>query len=163
MEVQLLGEGKLVIYLLKNDLQSLPAQPHEITTAHATGILRSALGSSYDERWESVCFEVYPGRDSLLLFAQQHSGNPYYFSFPDIELLIAASRACPPGLLSYLTYLDDDYILIVYPWNDDMPPHALWEFGTELILPALFSIHLSEHSRVLTGPSAIDKIRRTFK
>ncbi len=163
MEIQLIGSGKLVIYLKGEELKSLPATPHDITTNEAADILRLALGSTYDQSWESVYFELFPGKDSLLLFALQHSGTPTFFTFGGIEPLIGAARACPPGLISYLTYIEETYILIVYPWNGESPPGVLSEYGEELSRPAHFSLHLSEHSKVLSGPTALDELKAAFK
>ena len=163
MEVQMIGEGKVVIYLQGDDIKKLPASPQELTTAQASRILRMALGTTYDQSWERVCFELYPGRDSLLLFALQHSDSPYYFAFSDIEPLISVAQVCPPGLISYLTYIDDGYILIIYPMHGEMPPYVLWEYGSILNHPAPFTFFLSEHGKVIAGPYAIDRIRRAFK
>ncbi len=160
MEVQLIGEGKVVIYL-KGD--EIPASPDELTTAQASRILRSALGATYDKSWERVCIELYPGLDSMLLFALQHSDSPYYYAFTDIEPLISAAQASPSGIISYLTHLDDGYILIVYPMNGESPPYALWEYGTALSCPPSFSFFLSEHGKILAGPYALDRLRRAFK
>lgn len=163
MEVQLIGNGKIVIYLKGEELKNLPTSPHDITTNEAADILRLALGSTYDQSWESVYFELFPGRDSLLLFALQHSGNPSFFTFGSIEPLISAARACPPGLISYLTYIDQMYILIVYPWHGAQHPRVLSEYGEELSRPAYFSLHLSEHSKVIAGPTALDELQSVFQ
>ncbi|SHI22727.1 hypothetical protein SAMN02745823_03634 [Sporobacter termitidis DSM 10068] len=163
MDVQPIGDDKLVIYLDSDEVKNLPAPPCEITTDEASDILRLALGSTYDQGWESVYFELFPGRDSLLLFALQHSGNPYYYVFPGIEPLIAAAAACPSGLISYLTYIGDTYILIVYPWNGEYPPQVLYEYGEELTRPAHYALHLSEHSTVIAGPTALDELHAAFK
>ena len=125
MEVQLIGNGKLVIYIKGEELKNLPASPHDITTNEAADILRLALGSTYDQGWEDVYFELFPGWDSLLLFALQHSGTPTFFTFGSIEPLIGAANVCPPGIISYLTYIKETYILIVYPWNGENPPRVL--------------------------------------
>lgn len=162
MEIQQIGDGKLVIYIKGEELKQLPASPYEITTNEASDILRLALGSTYDDSWESVYFELFPGRDSLLLFALQHSGSPSYFTFGSIEPLILAAKACPSGLISYLTYNQDRYILIVYPWNSDFPPKVLFEYGEGLDRPTHFALHLSEHSSVLAGPTALDELRTAF-
>lgn len=162
MEIQTIGESKIVIYLTGDDVKRLPVAPHEITTVEASDILRQALGPTYNHSWESVYFELFPGRDSLLLFALQHAGSPYFFTFTNIEPVISAAKASPPGLISYLTYLGDTYYLIVYPWNGEYPPHVLNEYGQELRLPAQFSLHLSEHSNVIAGPSALDTLRSSF-
>jgi hypothetical protein len=162
MEIQQIGNGKVVIYIKGEELKCLPAFSQNITTNEAAEILRLALGSTYDDSWESVYFELFPGRDSLLLFALQHSGSPSFFTFGSIEPLISAARDCPQGLISYLTCINDAYILIVYPWHGDSPPAVLFEYGEELCLPALYALHLSEHSRVLAGPTALDELKAVF-
>lgn len=163
MEIQSIGNGKLVIYIKGEELEQLPSSPDDITTADAKNILRLALGTTYDQSWESVYFELFPGKDSLLLFALQHSGNPTFFMFEGIEPLISAARACPSGMISYLTHVGEAYILIVYPWDNDYPPNVLYEYGTELIRPAHFALHLSEHTSVIAGPSALDELCCAFK
>ena len=162
MDIQPIGNDKLVIHLNSDEIKQLPAPPSAITTVEAADILRQALGATFDPSWESVYFEVFPGRDSLLLFALQHSGSPSFFTFLSIEPLISASQACPPGLISYLTYIGDTYILIVYPWNGEFPPKVLYEYGEELIRPSYYSLHLSEHSNVISGPTALDELRGAF-
>lgn len=162
MDVQQIGNGKLVIYIKGEELKQLPTSPQNITTDEAADILRLALGSTYDDSWESVYFELFPGRDSLLLFALQHSGSPSYFTFGGIEPLISAAKACPSGLISYLTCMGDTYILIVYPWNGGGPPHVLFEYGEALDRPTHFALHLSEHSRVIAGPTALDELKTVF-
>jgi hypothetical protein len=162
MEIQQIGDGKLVIYIKGEELKKLPASPYEITTNEAADILRLALGSTYDDSWDSVYFELFPGKDSLLLFALQHSGSPSYFTFGSIEPLIAASRVCPSGLISYLTCTGETYTLIVYPWNGEYPPKVLFEYGEELNRPSHFALHLSEHSRVIAGPTALDELKAAF-
>lgn len=162
MEIQQIGDGKLVIYIKGEDLKNLPASPYDITTDEAADILRAALGSTYDESWDSVYFELFPGRDSLLLFALQHSGSPSYFTFGGIEPLLAAARVCPSGLISYLTYTGDTYILVVYPWNGEYPPKVLFEYGEESPRSAHYALHLSEHGKVLAGPTALDELRAAF-
>lgn len=162
MDIQLIGDGKLVIYLCGEDIKKLPAAPVEMTTTEAAEILRNALGPTYDNSWESVYFEMFPGKDSLLLFAHQHSGNPSFFSFTDCEALISAAAACPSGLLSYLTFMNDTYILAVYPWSGERLPCALYEYGTEFSRPASYALHLLEHSSIIAGPAALDEFRNAF-
>ncbi|MEL4106629.1 hypothetical protein AAFA46_07305 [Oscillospiraceae bacterium WX1] len=162
MEIQTIGNGKVVIYLNGDEIKKLPAAPGDITPTEAADILRRALGATYDESWESVYFELFPGRDSLLLFALRHANCPFYFTFSGIEPLISAAKSSPPGLISYLTNLDDTYVLVVYPWSGDYPPFALFEYGQALSRPALFALHLSEHSKVLAGPAALDDLRAIF-
>jgi hypothetical protein len=162
MDIQPIGNDKLMIYIDREDLKTLPAHPGKITTTEASEILRKALGATYDKSWESVYLELFPGRDSLLLFALQHSGTPSYFVFPGIEPLISAAIACPDGLVSYLTSTDDAYILIVYPFCGQNPPKVLSEFGEELLRPAHYALHLSEHANVIAGPMALDDVRTAF-
>jgi hypothetical protein len=162
MDIQPIGKDKLVIYLNNEELKLLPAPPTDMTTVDAADILRLALGPTYDKNWESVYFELFPGKDSLLLFALQHSGSPSYYVFKNIEPLISAAAACPPGLVSYLTHIDDTYVLIVYPLSGQFPPKVLSEYGEELLRPTQYALHLSEHSNVIAGPTALDELWKAF-
>jgi len=163
MEVQQLGSGKVLILLKGEDLQALPVPPTDMTTRDASSLLRKALGSTYDTSWDSVYFEMFPGHDSLLLFALQHNGAPSFFEFDSIEPIIEAAYACPPGLLSYLTHDGENYTLVIYPWHGEQPPAVIGEFGRPAEYHPYFALHLSEHSSVIAGPHALDVIRRYFK
>ena len=162
MDIQPIGNDKLVIYINSEELKLLPAHPTDMTKTEAADILRLALGATYDKSWDSVYFEMFPGRDSLLLFALQHSGSPSYYVFTGIEPLISAAASCPAGLISYLTVVGEFYILIVYPLSGHNPPRVLSEYGEELERPPHFALHLSEHSAVIAGPAALDELRKAF-
>jgi len=141
----------------------LPVPPMELKTDDAADILREALGESCSDQWQNVFLELFAGRDSLLLVARAHSGTPYFFMFRDIECLIDAAKLCPDDIISFLSYCGDCYYLIVYPWDREAPPNALYEYGEEFPLHPNYAFHLTEHGNVLLGPSALDEIRKRFE
>ncbi|NLM84934.1 MAG: adaptor protein MecA [Clostridiales bacterium] len=162
MEVQQLGCGKLLILLKGDDLRALPVPPSDMTTQDASTLLRRALGNTYDPSWDSVYFEMFPGHDSLLLFALQHNGAPSFFTFDSIEPVIDVAHACPSGLITYLTHDGEAYTLIVYPWHGENPPSVIGEYGRQVDYHAYFALHLSEHGTVIAGPHALDVLRHYF-
>ncbi len=162
MVVQQINDSRLMIYMEGEELEQLPSDPRELTADQASGILKAALGPTYDPSWDSACFELFLGRDTLLLFALQHSGAPSYFTYKSIEQIIAAAAAAPPGIVSYLTHIDDTYLLIVYPPDGCRPTPVLGEFGTALSRHAFYALHVYEHGTIIDGPTALDTLREAF-
>jgi len=162
MDIQPIGKRNLLIFLNSEELTDLPAPPLELGTDDAAGILREALGDDCEDEWNNVYLELFAGRDSLLLVARAHSGEPRFFEFEDIEGLISASQVCPDDIISFLSYCEGSYYLIVYPWDKEAPPNVLFEYGNELTLHPNFAFYLTEHGKILSGPSALDELRRCF-
>jgi len=162
MDIQPIGKRSLLIYINSDELMDLPAPPSELKTDDAADILRKALGDSGEDQWRNVYLEIFVGRDSLLLIARAHSGNPHFFMFRDIEDLIGAAELCPNDIISFLSYCEGKYYLIVYPWDSESPPNALFEYGEELPMHPNYTFHLTEHGNILSGPTALDEVRRCF-
>ena len=162
MDIQPIGKRNLLIYLNSDELTDLPAPPLELGTDDAAGILREALGDGCKDEWSNVYLELFAGRDSLLLVARAHSGEACFFKFEDIEGLISASQLCPGDIISFLSYCEGSYYLIVYPWDKEPPPNVLSEYGRQLMLHPNFAFHLTEHGKILLGPSALDELRQRF-
>jgi len=162
MDIQPIGKRNLLIYLNSEELTDLPAPPSELKTDDAAGILKEALGERCTEEWRNVFLELFAGTNSLLLVARAHSGDPYYFEFRDIEELISAAALCPEDIISFLLFCEDSYYLIVYPWDRETPPNILFEYGQELNLHPNYALYLTEHGKMLLGPSAIDELKRQF-
>ena len=162
MDIHPIGKRNLLIYLNSDELSALPAPISELKTDDAAGILREALGENCRDEWRNVHLELFEGKNSLLLVARAHSGDPCFFEFQDIEAVIAAAEICPNGLISFLSYCEGSYYLIVYPWDRETPPSALFEYGEELPLHPNYMLHLTEHGKMLMGPSALDELRERF-
>ena len=164
MEIQPIGRRNLLIYLNGKELMALSAPPSELKTDDATRILKQALGGNVGcgVDWSNVYLELFTGKDSLLLVARVHSGDPHFFVFRDIECLIEAAQLVPEDIISFLSYCDGSYYLIVYPWDTEPPPNVLLEYGQELPMHANYAFHLTEHGKILLGPSALDELKRLF-
>ena len=163
MDIQPIGDRNLLIYIDGDEIAHLPAPPGSLKTDDAAVILRRALGESYKDQWQNAYLELFTGKDSLLLVARAHSGEPHFFAFDDIESLIGAAALCPDDIISFLSYCDDKYYLIVYPWDSEAPPSVLFEYGEELPLHPSYAFRLTEHGRALSGPTALDELRTCFK
>ena len=162
MEIQPLGRHNLLIYLDGDEVRDLPAPPHELKTDDAAVILRQALGENCDDDWENVYLELFAGPSSLLLIARAHSGDPCFFEFQNIEELIEAASVCTEDVISFLLYCEGAYYLIVYPWERENPPGTLYEYGRELTMHPNYAFHLTEHGRLLMGPTALAELRSRF-
>jgi hypothetical protein len=162
MDIQPIDNGTVAIYIEREELQSRDMTVSDITMDEASQLLHSALHRLGRPDWNSVCFELFPGCDSLLLFARRYSCDPVFFIFDDIEELIDASAHCPGSLISFLTYFWDAYVLTVYPWESEPVPPVLYEYGTAVTAPPGFALHVSEHGRLLAGPSALRLLHETF-
>ena len=55
--------------------------------------------------------------------------------------------------MTYLTYMDERYFLVVYPLNGDNPPYVLWEYGTALSCPQCFQFSCPSTVRFWPGPT----------
>ena len=164
MEIQPIGRRNLLIYLNSEELTALSVPPSELKTDDAAGILKQALGGDIGcgVDWSNVYLELFAGNNSLLLIARAHSGTPHFFMFRDIERLIDAAQLVPEDIISFLSYCDGSYYLIVYPWDMESPPNVLLEYGQELSMHSNYAFHLTEHGKTLLGPSALDELKKLF-
>ena len=162
MVVQAINDSSLAIYLDKDEIANRAAQIADINEAQALFIIQTALSELGYPNWENYCLEIFPGRDSFLLFATAYSGKPYFYVFENIEILICASKVCPPGLISSVTYYNEKYILTVYTYNNDVPPGVLSEYGMPLDAPAEYAFHLEEHGKSIACNHALNLFRERF-
>ena len=162
MDIQPIDSGTVAIYIEQEELQSRDMNASDITMDEASKLLSSALHILGKPKWSGVSFELFPGYDSLLLFARRCSCNPMFFVFDDIEELIAASAHCAGSLVSFLTYFQDSYVLTVYPWESESVPAVLYEYGTAVTASPGYALHVSEQGRLLAGPSALHLLHETF-
>ena len=164
MEIQPIGKRNLLIYLNGKELMALSVPPSELKTDDAAGILRRALGGEVGcgVDWSNMYLELFAGKDSLLLVARAHSGDPHFFMFRDIESIIEAAQLVREDIISFLSYCDGAYYLIVYPWDKEPLPNVLLEYGQELSMHSNYAFYLTEHGKTLLGPSALDELKKLF-
>jgi hypothetical protein len=149
MDIRLMSNGNYYIQIPAEELTAAPK-------------LSDLLRKLPPQCPGAAFFEVYYGACGALVFARAREGEPSYFAFPDIERVISAAAECPEELLSFLARYEAGYALIVYPWREESPPGALYEFGAPLSLHKEFAQHLAEQGKILLGPSAIAGLRRIF-
>jgi len=161
MIIQNIGTRALSMYIDSKELDEMGLRPDEIGQQEAGQLLKKALDDSSLKQWKAAEMEVYPGKDSILLFVRRKSTKPFHFVFNDFEALISASEFCQE-LPSSLIDLNGKYLLTVFPLEGDSPPAALSEFGNSVDVSPCLSIHYEEQGKYIFSQQAISEIRRLF-
>ena len=162
MTISHIGNRAMSLYISAGELQALNLTPTQIGRTEAERLLEIALKENHLTGWEVAEFEVYPGRDAVLLFARRRSGQPRHFWFSDFEALIQAVHLCPDALPSALSRYQKGYLLTIYPFEGDHPPAPLHEFGQEMGNSVYLSAHLAEQGAVLLPSGALASLRMHF-
>ena len=158
MEKHIINEPTYAMLFNTADLRGL--EPEKVTLPQAERLVSDVLGQH--ERWDNMCLELFPAHDSLLIFARMRSGKPSYFAFDGIENAISACRSCDGTLLSTLTYIDGEYIMTLYPENNERPPLAMSEFGRKIDASASYPEHLREYGREIVSGNAVELMKSVF-
>lgn len=161
MIIQNIGTRALSMYIGSEELNELGFSPDDIGQQEANQLLKKALDDSSIKKWAAAEMEVYPGKDSLLLFVRRKSTKPFYFVFSDIEPLISACQMCKP-LPSSLNYIGNKYLLTVFPLEGDSPPAIFAEFGEQIQISICQAIHYEEQGKFILSQQAIGKIKEYF-
>ena len=159
MDIYNIGASALTVYIPSGELRSKGLSAESLTADEATALLRDAVPEM--EHYFSR-FEVYSGDEAVLVFLFFSAIDPVFFCFNDIESVACAAKNCR-GEPSVLYFLDEKYILAVYPWRGEEVPPALFEFGTMLNTRPEYEFCLREHGSVLIDSSAIDFLSQVFK
>lgn len=162
MIIEHIGTRALSLYISGNDLQQWGLRPEQIGREEATRLLVSALDARQLSDWEIAELEVYPGRDSALLFARRRADAPCLFFFADFESLVRAAHLCPDALPSALCRIPEGYLLTIYPFEGDAPPVILHEFGIKLDYTPYLTPHLTEQNCTLIPFAALAHLKEAF-
>lgn len=163
MNIQYAGKKSLTVYLDDADIANLRLEgPDGISKERARDALRQILGSDYAGFLEGARVELYRGRGGLLLFAYPCRNKPHYFAFKDFEMVVEAASHCPKEVVSFLSYMDGEYILSILGADCEAPSSVLFEFGTYLDRPGLYSAFLEEHGKLIAGPDAVMQLKKYF-
>lgn len=163
MIIQNIGNRALSLYIDEQELGTLGLSPLSVGLREARIILDRALEDKALDNWQTAEMEVYPGKDSLLLFARRKSERPYHFRFYNSEPLIESALLCPAGLPSRLTLSPEGYILTVYPFEGDRPPSVLSEFGDSVEPEPALLAHFSEQGGEIIPFDAIGTLKEYFR
>ncbi|MGL5513947.1 MAG: hypothetical protein ACRDBM_12025 [Sporomusa sp.] len=164
MIIQNIGTRAISMYIDSDELSELGLSPDSIGQQEASELLKKALDDRAIKQWDAAEMEVYPGKDSLLLFVRRKSAKPYYYIFTDLECLITACSVCRPMPSSLLCCPEDEgsYLLTVFPLEGDNPPAILSEFASQVELSPYQAIHYDEQSEYILSHNAIAVIRQFF-
>jgi hypothetical protein len=161
VDIRFVGNGCFYIYLEGEDLADYTPPQCDLGTIELADVLRF----DEDERVtlpEGAFLEIFPGNNAVLIFAREHIGAPSFFVFDSLEPLLEAAYACTRDITTFLIRADGRYFLVFYPKKREPPPAALSEFGDEAQYPPAFAKHITEHGRMLLGPSALRELRKVF-
>ena len=149
MDISPIGNGNYYIVIDKDEVRGCDV---------AELVLRNVSSFSRD-----TFLEIFSGTDGALVFARVRRGTPVAFSFPDIDTVISAAMLCDSECVAFLAFEADAYRLIYYPWEEEPPPAALYEFcaSVKLAHPD-YQRHIAEHGHLLLGPCAIEQLKKLF-
>jgi len=153
MDVRNIGQSAIAVFIEGAELREHNIEAENIDLKQAARLLETA-------GWEIAEFEIFAGRDSVLLFAWEKPTSPHSFEFDTIEDLLSAASKCPPDYCSKLIYDGSCYILTVYTGKDELPCPALFEYGWPLELSEEYLLHLYEQYRPIILSGAVDKLRQ---
>lgn len=162
MEIQTLNDYAFSVYLNEDELSRRQLDPSLITKQDIDTLLHAAFQQLGQAEQAKTCVELYPGRHELLLFVRFTSESPVYFSFPDLESLLAAVLDMSHNIPATLIKLQDTYILILYPTDPSAVPAFCYEFGTQLNYSDKYCLYLQEHGKTLFVYSAISALQAVF-
>ncbi len=159
MDIQAIGSRAFSVYIQEAELLSRHLAAGTMTARDARTLVAPLIGN---DGLGAVNLELYPGRHEVLIFVSRASGEPEFFSFPDVEALIEAAGSGLGGIASSLFWYGGAYILAVWP-ADGRPAGALREFAEPLENPGAFLLHLREHGKLLIDGDALDTLRGYFE
>ena len=162
MTISQIGARAISVYISESELKELNLVPDEIGLEEAKWLLARALEDKRLGGWEAAELTVYPGIDSVLLFARRRASAPCHFLFSDFETLITAAHLCPEALPSSLSMVTGAYVLTLYPFEGEMPPAVLHEFSKELENVPYLASHLREQGALLLEHAALYYLRAHF-
>jgi len=150
------------LYITALELQARNLTAECLGRDEALALLQTALHESRLDGWEAAELALFPGREGVLLFARRKSGLPWHFFFPDFETLIHAAHSASDTLPSVLSRASNGYLLTVYPFEGDLPPAVLYEFGCDLGQNTYLEAHLAEQGAILIPCAAMASLRTHF-
>jgi len=162
MTINHIGTRAMSLYITEAELRTYRLTPDTIGQEDAMRLLKLALMETQFNRWEAAELEVYPGKDSVLLFARRKSGVPKHFFFATFEPLVQAAHLAPELLPSSLARTEDGYVLTIYPYEGDRPPAVFYEYGEPLTGAPCLPAHWTEQGQMLITNSAIACLRGNF-
>lgn len=162
MTIQPIGSASVALYITPADLKEQGLTSAGLTLEQALDLTRSACRQAGIALEGSIEIEAYPNSCGVLVFARVRAPERAWFSFPDLEALLAAVHNLPaPPPDAALLWCEDRWWLSL-PGPDAASAARLSEFGRcESSRPHL-EAHLAEHGRLVLSGGAIDVLLAHF-
>lgn len=162
MTVSQVGTRGISVYIEKTELVEHNIDLERLNREDALKLLQHALACSGVEKWEATQIEMFPGKDSLLLFARRKTGDSTYFFFSDFEALIRCAACNTQAFPSSLYQTGSGYLLCITPFVGEKIPPVFTEFGTKIDETSYAKTHLKEQGAILIAEFALCKIKACF-
>lgn len=162
MTIQPIGAASVALYLTTADLRSHGVTPEELTQDVALSLTRNAFAAAGIAVEGAVEIEAYPDLCGVLVFARFQPPSRCWFSFPDIETVLAAARAlaraCPEA---ELLWCSGRYWLSL-PAGNVQALCRLSEFGSCTQGDPFLDARLAEHGHTLFPRGALAALLHYF-
>lgn len=162
MTISHIGSQNLSLYITESDLKEHNIDIDCFGQKEALLFLQQALEDSNTDTWKAAQVEIYPGKNSLLLFARRKTGNPSHFFFSSLENLIQVAHQAKGPIPACLYQSQGGYLLSVSPFEGDTLPYLFTEFATNLTEEHFFHLHLKEQGSLIFPDFALCQIKEHF-
>lgn len=162
MTIQPIGSASVALYITPADLKEHGLTPSGLTLERALELTQTAFRQAGIALDGSIEIEAYPDACGVLVFARVRVPERAWFSFPELDPLLAAARAMPlPRPDASLLWWDDRWWLSL-PAGEEQAAARLSEFGRcETARPHL-EARLAEHGRPVLERDALTALLAFF-
>lgn len=159
MDIQAISSRSFSVYIPEEELKSLHLLAQSMTASDARSLVSSLIECDGPG---AVNLELYPGRHDVLIFVSRSCGEPDFFSFPDIETLLAAAGSGIGRITSSLFWYNGAYILAVWPAEGHSAAY-LREFASPIDNTGAYLLHLREHAKLICDGDALETLNTVFE
>jgi hypothetical protein len=151
MQIQHIGKSAVALMIDGEELRLRNLVPENIDERQAVSLLEP-IG------WHGARYELFTGKDCVLLFAWEIEDTPYLFEFQKLEEMLEAARLCRDYVSELLLY-DDAYILVVYTTGREELTRALYEYGEPLCSTETYLTHVEEQGKSILESDAVKLLK----
>lgn len=157
------GPAAISLYITEEELNQRNFTREALGPQEAYALLAQVLQEQSCDPWQKAEIEVYPGCDSILLFARRPSEKMRHFFFDDFEDLITLAALLPTTPDACLNRVEGGYLLSLSLFSEEAPPAILFEFAQERATSGPYLVaHLKEQGACLIAQDAIGQLKTYF-
>ena len=155
MTIQPIGSASVALYITPTDLKERGLTPAGLTLERALELTRDAFAQAGITLDGAIEIEAYPDESGVLVFARVSAPERLWFSFDELESLLAAARSLPvPRPDAALLWWEGRYWLSL-PAEAEQAANRLSDFGrAEMPLPHQ-QARLAEYGRMILDCNAL--------